>query len=249
MLAVLVSLLAQPLYTDVDSLDWMASGAEAVVRGRISDFVASPEPGRNQRHAVTMSVEETLKGEPGDTRKVALEIDEETLQRWKKDKVEVLLFPPCLGWRRGIVELDRPEVFTSEVQVLRERDQVLLQTREALARASKRKATRSHRLFLPGDMVRGTRWFSYYETSGGIDLVVPADERLEKRALEWLKPGLDPDSRNDQLRRGKAVRALAHFKSDPNIDIVRGLLKDPLSGVREEAYEVLTEWGIKAAKP
>jgi hypothetical protein len=156
-------------------------------------------------------------------------MDIDALKRWKDAKVELLLFLPSAGWGRAVVELEgkaRPEVFSADYKVLRDRADVLRHAKQSIVRSAGREP-KSQRLLLLPALVKGTRWFEYCETSGGVELVVPVDERLEKRALEWVKPGLDRDLHNERIRREAAVQALSHFKTESNIAVLRGLLDDP----------------------
>jgi len=132
-------------------------------------------------------------------------------------------------------------VFTADYALLRDRDEILRKTKEALGRTS----TQSHKMQLPAELVRGTHWFTYYEGAGAIQLVVPVDERLEKRALEWIKPGAGKDVRHERMVREDAVQALAYFKSDSNVKVVRALLDDPDADIRDAAREALKGWGLK----
>jgi hypothetical protein len=269
-MAAVLGILGQPLYTHVESLDWMAAKAEVVVRARVTEFIPEPKPGRDHRFVLTLGVEETLKGKHENPRRADIEIEAETLRHWKDDKAELLLFLPLVGWSRGVVALEgkeRPEIFTSGYKLLRNREEVLRKAKEAVGRAAGLKSVQSHSLMLPAELVRGTQWFSYYETSGAIDLVVPVDERLEKQALDWIKPGDGGDVRHTRIRREQSIQALAYFKSESNINVLRALLNDPdtetgerkngrgeterytLYPIREEAQQVLTKWGVKVSKP
>src|SRR5262245_59893672 len=110
MMAALLGLLGQPLYTDVDSLDWMAAKADVIVRARLTAFT----PGQERKFTLTLAVEETLKGKHERPLRSEMGIQAETLQRWTDDKVELLLFLPSAGGSRGVVELEGkgcPEVF------------------------------------------------------------------------------------------------------------------------------------------
>jgi hypothetical protein len=93
---------------------------------------------------------------------------------------------------------------------------------------------------------------------------VPADTNLER----WAEAVLRETSSGDEgvERRVEAVSALRYFKSDRHAQLLTQLLSDPSTAVvrpaennmgvevrafrvREEAYNVLTNWGVNAAKP
>jgi hypothetical protein len=71
-------------------------------------------------------------------------------------------------------------------------------------------------------------------------IIVPVDERLEKRAHAWLS---DPGTRLH------GIYAIHFFKSEENIRLLTALLADPDSSVRRDADKVLNDWGVSAAKP
>ncbi len=111
---------------------------------------------------------------------------------------------------------------------------------------------------VPREVVAGTRWKTCYETGGHLLLSVPADQHLEKRALDVVR------SENPH-QRGEGVEALVYFKSDENIGLVKPLLNDPevtysrlgadgkpverFYGVRYSAYRTLKAWGIAVEEP
>jgi hypothetical protein len=74
----------------------------------------------------------------------------------------------------------------------------------------------------------------------GCVIIVPADERLEKRAHAWLS---DPGTRVH------GVYALRSFKSDENIRLLMALLIDADYPVRQQAYQVLKAWNVEAPTP
>jgi hypothetical protein len=93
---------------------------------------------------------------------------------------------------------------------------------------------------------------------------VPADRNLE----HWAESVLNETSLGEDgmARRVEAVSALRYFKSGKHVQLLTELLSDPSTTVvqeaehnmgvevrafrvREEAYEVLTNWGVSVAKP
>ena len=94
---------------------------------------------------------------------------------------------------------------------------------------------------------------------GDTFVAVPIDERLEKRAQEYIRS-------KALWQREEGARALRYFKSKENTARVKALLNDPawevvrratenrgievrLYSVRQAAYETLKYWGLKANKP
>jgi hypothetical protein len=68
-------------------------------------------------------------------------------------------------------------------------------------------------------------------------IIIPADERLEREAHAELD-GTGPS-------RAVGVSKLRSFKSEDNITLLRGLLRDPDINLRKEAWIVLNGWGVK----
>jgi Leucine Rich repeat len=115
-------------------------------------------------------------------------------------------------------------------------------------------------LVVPQEIVRGTKLALAPEKPGELRVTVPADERLERRALDELR---SPDFR----RREEGVRALRYFKSDENIARMKALLGDTLFAyltdpashnrgheihrydIRRAAYEALKCWGVHVPMP
>ena len=114
-------------------------------------------------------------------------------------------------------------------------------------------------LKVPREAISGTGWEKYYATGGHLVLSVPVDQRLEERAHDYVRS-------EDYHKRAEGARALRYFKSGGNIARVKGLLSDSgwaylrraqendgievrIYGVRLEAYQTLTAWGIDVGKP
>jgi hypothetical protein len=68
-------------------------------------------------------------------------------------------------------------------------------------------------------------------------LLVPIDARLEKWAIEAVE-------KESAEKRRQAVEVLRYFKSDPNIALMKRLLKDPSDDIRKAAAQNLKEWGV-----
>ena len=69
-------------------------------------------------------------------------------------------------------------------------------------------------------------------------LIVPIDARLEKWAIEAVASTQDVGDRH------QAVQALRYFKSDANIALMKSLLNDLASSIRQAAEENLRRWGV-----
>ena len=160
-----------------------------------------------------------------------------------------------------VIELapGKMEVMTADLRLLRDPEAVIRAARETARRMPVGvKRIHTHRLKVPRKVVAGTKWEPYYDTGGFLQLSVPLDKQLEKRAHDYIRSKSGP-------KRAEGARALRYFKSDENIARVRPLLDDRtptyvqpayenkgemrLYGVRHAAYETLKSWGIDVKKP
>jgi hypothetical protein len=154
----------------------------------------------------------------------------------------------------GLIDLADPklEVFRADLTMLHKPQDVLKGAREIIRRAPGVKQIDTFSLKLPtagGDFDGASTTF--------VD--VPVDERLEKRALDYLGSKF-------RQRREEGARALYSFKSDGNVARLKLLLSDPEwslrqraeenrgvevreYGVREAAYKTLKYWGVNVDKP
>lgn len=92
------------------------------------------------------------------------------------------------------------------------------------------------------DLIRNHPDWNKNETFPVNRVKVPIDARLERWATETLQT-------RDDTNRLDAVRALGSFKSDANIELMKGIIQGPISSVRDEliqklASDNLKRWGI-----
>src|SRR5262249_54510570 len=103
------------------------------------------------------------------------------------------------------------------------------------------------------------KYGNYYGFIAQTFVSVPIDAALEKRARDAIKT-------NDLWQRAEGIEALAHFKSEENIKLAKGLLDDAATAialhaetnagievrdfrVRRKAFETLQYWGIEVPQP
>lgn len=186
----------------------------------------------------------------------------------------------AIGWGWGVMAFGArtpedhqpaPPIFGIDLRLLETRDEILKATREAVAKGGNGKPIRPHRVYLPGSIAQRTG-----RRGDANILVVPIDERLESLAMHLIRSPAQflPDgdtSHHDALRqkgganeatkyllRQEGVKALKYFKSDGNIAVLKSLLADSSSGirdgeevygVREVAYQTLRSWDCDIDKP
>src|SRR5262249_51934616 len=166
---------------------------------------------------------ETLKGEHRDRLRVRLPQPASILAGWKDRSSRLLLAaegdPPAAT---GVIDLADQElqVLTADLTLLRKPDEVIRAANETVRRLPGVKRIATFSLRVPREAVAGTRWEAYYQTGGYVTVTVPVDERLEKRAREYL-------SSKSYGQREEGARALRYFKSDENLTRVKALLNDP----------------------
>ncbi|MGC1273191.1 MAG: hypothetical protein WBC44_05750 [Planctomycetaceae bacterium] len=267
-LLVPVSVQAQPLFPRANSIEATVANADLVLIGTVEKFKEQPsEDGGVKLFDATIVVEEELKQpvfEDGYTKvSIAIPRPEADLARWKEQQSRLML---ALDYDRPgtttVIELERDRLNTlsADFTLLREPDEAIRIARDTVQRTPAGvKRVHTFGLRAPREVIAGTEWEDYYETSGHLILEVPVDERLETRAIERL------DSK-DYSRRHEAALALRYFKTDENIKRMKDLLDDPgwgylrhaeendgvevrHYGVRNQAYEALKAWGVDVAQP
>jgi hypothetical protein len=252
--------LAQPLFDCVDSIECTVANSDLVLVGKLVKF--GEEGANDQGREATITVEESLKvpfRESYHERiSVRLAYPESVLADWKDHSRRLLLVIRDESPRATVIDLtpENLEVLTENFKILRDPAdviQIVKETVERMPPAAKRIHT--FKLLVPHDVFAKTRSAKYH----GMFLKVPVDERLEKKACEYL----DSD---DYSRRHYGVEAMRYFKSDENIVRLKAALKDPgwsylhqaehnrgvevrYYGVRRLAYRILKSWGIETQKP
>jgi hypothetical protein len=247
--------LAAPAAAEInvaDSIDWQTIDSDVVVRG----FVTSAKKVK-RGFEVSFQIVESIKGGLKQSLQFTTPIDP---ARWQKDKPDLLLFVDKLesnqyvlhaqrGTNESAFVLGKHRAYTSSFGVLEKPTDVLAAVRTA-TRAS---ATRSHRVDVPWDSPAMKALWS----GSAVWMFVPVDAALEKRALEWVA-----DAKNPSVREAGAL-ALANFRSDKNIAIIKKLLADPAFStvtetgkptlkrylVRVAAHEALAKWQVAHVKP
>ncbi len=255
---------AQPLIAQAESIDSTVINADLVFVAKLIKLGEEAEiDGRKMVHGA-IEIERILKQEPyNDEPYTKLQIDlarpKAVLRDWLENSTRLLVtYESYEPGATQAIELvpGKMEILTAEFKLLREPDAVIQAAEEALKRTSPAvQRLHTFRLNVPRDLTVGTKWEKDY----ALQLTVPVDKQLEKRARKYLH------SENYSERR-EGARALRYFKSDENIAQVKSLLSDhgygywqhPLQnngievrhyGVREDAYYTLKFWGVEVEKP
>ena len=259
---------AQPLFGHAESIECTIANADLVVIGKLAEFGGGEPADERAGHEATIAVEETLKEdlftiEPYRRLRVHVLCPESVLATWKDHSRRLLVaVKEDAPSATTVIELarDGSEVLTADLALLRDPEAIIRIAKETVRRmpASTRRI-HTFRLTVPREAVAGTKWEAYYGTGGCLVLSVPADERLERRAQDYIRS-------QSYMRREEGARALRYFKSPENVARVQGLLNDPgwaylrhasenrgtevrIYGVRREAYRTLKSWGVNAEKP
>jgi hypothetical protein len=259
---------SQPLFGHAASIESTVANADLVVVGKLVEFGRGEQADEGSGHEATIAVEETLKEdiftlEPYQRLRVHVRCPASVLANWKDHSHRLLV----------AVQEDAPNATTvvdlgdKNLELL-SADFTLQHDPKAVIRVAKETVRRmpaavrrihTFGLEVPRETVAGTKWEEYYKTGGYLRLSVPVDERLERRASDYLRS-------QSYRRREEGVRALRYFKSDENIARVTRLLNDPgwayqrhaqenkgievrIYGVRQEAFRTLKAWGMDVEKP
>lgn len=257
---------AQPLSPHTDSIEAMVANADYVVIATLTSFRRSEQGYDRDGHEATIAIEEAVKQYLNDEpqRGLSLHIPRpaSVLADWKERACRLLIAIHSYAPQETIViELvpETLEVMTADITLIRDPEVAIRLARAATTRLPANvKRVHTFDLEAPRQIVAGTRWEHYYDTGGHLRLSVPVDQHLEKRALDYIR------SENAE-RRGEGARALAYFKSDKNLQIVKSLLDDPavtysqpadgdragerVYGVRHAAYQTRKAWRIDVKQP
>jgi hypothetical protein len=252
---------AQPLFGGATSIECVVLNSDVVVVGKVVE-VGDGKPAEQGGAPATVAVEETLKGGHRERLRVRTPFPVATLAKWKGHSSRLLLAAkgdPLAATSVLALADEGLDVLTADFALLRKPEDVIRGAKETVRRMPGVREVDTFRLVVPAEAVAGTEWAKYYGSGGHITLLVPVDERLEKRAREYTG-GESYD------RREEGARALRYFRSDENVTRVRGLLGDPgwayaahagenrgvevrIYGVRKAAYEALQYWGVSAEAP
>ena len=259
--------LAQPLIPHTHSIEATVANADQVFIATLTDFRRSEQDHDRDGHDATIAIEETVKQhlytvEPHRGLSLHIPRPASVVANWKERTCRLLIaYHDYAPQETIIIELvpDTLEVMTADVTLIRDPEVVIRLARAATTRLPANvKRVHTFDLEVPRKIIAGTRWEPYYNTGGHLRLSVPVDQHLEMRSLDYIR------SENAE-RRGEGARALAYFKSDKNLQIVKSLLDDPavtysqpadgdkvgerVYGVRHAAYETLKTWRIDAKQP
>jgi len=259
---------AQPLFGHADSIESTVANADLVVIGTLAELGGGERADEREGHEITVAVEQTLKEdlfsvEPHRRLRVHVRRPAPVLANWR-DHSHRLLVAAKVDAPEATAVIDLAdkglEVLPADFALLHDPEAVIRAAKETVRRAPAA-VRRVHTvgLAVPRAAVTGTKWEEYYRTGGHLVLRVPVDERLEKRAHDYIRSESYP-------KREEGVRALRYFKSDANTARVKMLLNDPgwayvyraqenkggevrIYGVRQEAYRTLKSWGSDVEKP
>ncbi|MEM7010075.1 MAG: hypothetical protein AAF585_01215 [Verrucomicrobiota bacterium] len=234
---------AQPLFRNVNSVELDVINSRVAFVGRIETLERVDE----DRLLGICRVEEALKEEHRETWRVIFKQRQNPAKLManhsrllisaKENEIDLVA--------TSVVNLSDPNlaVWDATLQQLTSPKQVLDVVRDALRRS-------------PGVVEIGSKHFML---DGTTMLMVPIDTQLEETALRLLKG-------KDQINRSEAVSALRYFKSESNIETLKGLFDDTDWGylrhpgtyggkgirrysVRLEAYETLRSWNVDVEMP
>ena len=238
--------------TREESLEHRLADADVVVLGSMAPSVGQ---------LVSVTILEAFKGSTDATLLTALRSPEQGPPTITPTPAGVqdliflkkLFIPPggtAYEWvMRSHVRLDDVSgVYTTDLNHLTDTDEIIAATRRAIAFNGPEQKKSAVLLFPPQPAAKGKPMPGY--------LVVPVDSRLETIAHGWAEA-------RDAHARIRAARALSHFRSAHNVEILKSLLSDtatPFSvgsgkwkrgvyAVREEAYKTLASWGMEVEMP
>ena len=258
---------AQPLFGHAESIECTVANADLVFVGKLVEFGGRGQADERGGREGTIDVEEVLKeglftGEPSRRLRVHLPYPESVLANWK-DRItptagggEGGRSRRDLGDRPGPREAGSPDGGLHAPARSGGRDPD--RQGNGAPRASRSERLHAFGLAVPREAVAGTGWGEYHETGGHLVLSVPVDERLEKRALDYLAPML-PAARGGRpgpavLQIGREYRAGKKLLDDPGWAYLRHAQENEgievrIYGVRREAYRTLRSWGMDAEEP
>jgi hypothetical protein len=258
---------AQPLVARTESIESTVANADLIFIATLVDFRRAEQGHDRDGHEVTIVIEETLKQElfsDEPYRGLSLHVPRpaSVLEDWKERSSRLLVaYDEYAPKQTTVIDLspDKLEAMTAGVELIRDPESVIRLARKAVHRLPRSiKRIHTFDLHVPREIVAETSWDQYYDTGGHLRLSVPVDQHLEKRAQDAVR------SENPH-RREEGARALAYFKSDKNMALVRPLLNDPgttylqpayddragerVYGVRYSAHQTLKSWGIDVEQP
>lgn len=263
------------------SLEGLISQSDSVVLGRFASttvlgyapatmmpvgrFVASgPGPGL----AVRIHVDETLKGRFTDKAGALLPLHrwnekDPRYEQWVKAGTRFLVFigPPSKEGRtwsylRTGTAVEAEKLSGGHLELpIRSRDLTQINNEEqALARAREYAKTSKGVRALHALKMPGHRGIAYGSLSMDArvpcdNLMVPVDRQLEELAKTFI-------AKDSDLMQFSGAEALKYFKSDPNAELLRSILREasPAKGLhapdaQAKAFEVLLNWNLEPPTP
>ena len=253
---------AQPIGSGTRSIDATVINADLVLVAKIEKVGDEKRVDGRAVCTATIVIQETLKkdlfqDEPHRRMQMEMPFSAVVLADWQERWCSLLVAYDEYARHSTVIDLsdEKLKVLTADFKLLRDPAAVIEAAKEAL-RLTPATIKRIHvfRLDVPRDVLAGTSW----EEFGYFNLEVPVDQRLEKRAHEYLRS-------KDYGRRSEAARALRYFRSEANIALAKTLLNDSTwgifhppdengieeryYGVRAEAYQALKTWGVEVEQP
>ena len=250
---------AQPSAIAYESIELQVLNASEVAVGHVVDFSGTNAyPSDNK---VTIEVAEVLKGNPASRFELPTQVRTDDLRVWKARGTNLLVIVrPGDAYRTAIIDLDSDDLRVSQADfsVLTDREAVLKVVKEVVKHHPGVKSFPGYTM-APPSTPKGEAWAQSYAGQLVSGVTVPADEKLEKWARTLLKSRLDGEVM-------KGLYALALFKSDKNIALVKSFLKsnaaanesDPKYSFgiqkrrfvfREAADRILTDWKVEFDHP
>lgn len=257
LLSVLDRVFAQPLFGDAQSIECTVINADLVVLGELVELRRDGDG-----VAANLAIEKTLKGEHRPRLRVLLARSAEHLVT-RNDRLQRFMLAARDGssGKTHLIDLGSEDlaVLTADLTLLRQPGDVVKIAQQAIGRMPGVLRIETFRLVVPREIVGGTSWADYYGTGGYLRLEVPVDDRLEKRARDYIQS-------KDYSHRAAGARALRYFNSEENVRRVKALLDDcewaysrhaehndgvevRTYGVRKAAYDTLEYWGIEVEPP
>lgn len=259
-----VEVSAQPLCDLTPAIETMVINSDNVWIAKIVQVLPRKADDDRKGHDVVIAIEDRVKverlEEPSEKMSVYLPYEAAVLQGWQERSSRVFIALTMYDWEQTrAIELapETLEVMTADVKLLRDPDAVIQAAKAAVHRLPANvKRVHTFDLVVPHEVVAETRWDRSYRTGGHLNLSVPVDQELEKRAQDYVRSA-------DPLLRPHGIRALYYFQSDENIELVRPFLNDPhfvfhttdgSSGkryyaARHAAYQTLKGWGLTVEPP
>lgn len=256
----------------IESLEWVVTDADLVVRGVITDFDRVRDQDEVIWSTATVKIAAVLKGDKHEQIKLIAShqsrFASDRLANLAREKAEILL---CLvksdrykgrsadyaaqPWALRLIEGEVDHalvdltgqtgsfVVAMDGRILTKKEDIV----QAAAAAGTGQPVKHGRLRAPA-FTEVARKFS---EGGPVWLLVPLNAQMQAVPRAWLKS-------RELDERVEAVKALRLFKSEENITLLKELLTDSQGRtegktttypVRLAAYEVLRQWGVTVPRP